>query len=81
MLIKLAAAAFKKASWPTSIQTGRYMYPLANNSRNSGSAPADSPPTYETKRDAVQEIQKEFEQDRLAPVSEEGKVIRSCIAM
>ncbi|KAL4936545.1 amidase signature domain-containing protein [Aspergillus oleicola] len=39
MLIKLARAAFQKASWPTTIATGRYMFPLAANTRNV--APAD----------------------------------------
>ncbi|KAK4224072.1 hypothetical protein QBC38DRAFT_511972 [Podospora fimiseda] len=39
MLIKLATKTFRKASWPTTIQTGRYMYPLADNSRNVGLAP------------------------------------------
>ena len=34
MLLKLAKAAFDAASWPTTIQTGRYMYPLADNIRN-----------------------------------------------
>ncbi|KAI1121626.1 putative amidase [Nemania abortiva] len=34
MLIALARAAFKEKSWPTQILTGRYMYPLGNNSRN-----------------------------------------------
>ncbi|KAI1740718.1 putative amidase [Xylaria scruposa] len=57
MLIKLAAEAFKKASWPTIIQTGRYMYPLANNSRNVGPAIGDSFTTYEAKRQAIQEVQ------------------------
>ncbi|KAF5530149.1 amidase signature domain-containing protein [Fusarium mexicanum] len=41
MLIQLAAAAFKKAEWPTSIQTGRYMYPIAQNARNVDSTPID----------------------------------------
>lgn len=61
MLIKLATAAFKKASWPTSIQTGRYVYPLANNSRNVGPAIADSSITYENRRKVLQEICKELE--------------------
>jgi hypothetical protein len=61
MLIKLATAAFKKASWPTSIQTGRYMYPLANNSRNVGLAIADGSITHETRRKALREICKELE--------------------
>lgn len=34
MLIKLAKAAFEATSWPTTIDTGRYMYPLADNTRN-----------------------------------------------
>ena len=34
MLIKLAKAAFESASWPTTIDTGRYMYALADNIRN-----------------------------------------------
>jgi hypothetical protein len=34
MLIKLAKAAFESASWPTTIDTGRYMYSLADNVRN-----------------------------------------------
>lgn len=70
MLIKLAEAAFTKASWPTSIQTGRHMYPPANNTRNVGSAAADSFVTYEIRRQALQEIHKEFEhggKDRALP--------------
>lgn len=31
MLIKLAKAMFQAASWPTTITTGRYMYPLGDN--------------------------------------------------
>ncbi|KAJ5160568.1 uncharacterized protein N7482_007572 [Penicillium canariense] len=34
VLIKLANAAFQAASWPTTIATGRYMYPLGDNIRN-----------------------------------------------
>ncbi|KAJ6032422.1 hypothetical protein N7540_003154 [Penicillium herquei] len=34
MLIKLARAAFQAASWPTVINTGRYMFPLGDNVRN-----------------------------------------------
>lgn len=34
MLISLAKAAFDAASWPTTIATGRYMFPLANNVQN-----------------------------------------------
>ena len=34
MLISLAKAAFGYASWPTSISTGWYMFPLGNNCRN-----------------------------------------------
>lgn len=34
MLIKLAEAAFRAASWPTSVDVGRYMFPLADNVRN-----------------------------------------------
>lgn len=33
MLIRLAKEAFEASSWPTTIDTGRYMYPLANNTR------------------------------------------------
>jgi hypothetical protein len=36
MLISLAKAAFEAESWPTAIATGRYMFPLGNNSRNVG---------------------------------------------
>ncbi|KAF5611513.1 amidase [Fusarium subglutinans] len=61
MLIKLATEAFKKAGWPTSIQTGRYMYPVADNARNAGSVPGDSLAAYETRQRAVQELQKAFE--------------------
>lgn len=61
MLIKLATEAFKKAGWPTSIQTGRYMYPVADNARNVGSASGESLATYETRQKAVQELQKDFE--------------------
>ncbi|KAH7305028.1 amidase signature domain-containing protein [Stachybotrys elegans] len=60
MLIKLATAAFNKASWPTRIQTGRYMYPLANNSRNVGS-PDDISLTYQAKRNAIHAVQRELE--------------------
>ncbi len=35
MLIKLAKAAFESAFWRTSIATGRYMYPLPDNLRDS----------------------------------------------
>ena len=34
MLIKLARTAFSKASWPTCIQTGHYMYLFGDNLRN-----------------------------------------------
>jgi len=34
MLIDLARKAFKTASWPTTIDVGRYMFPLAENTRN-----------------------------------------------
>jgi hypothetical protein len=34
MLVMLAKQAFDAASWPTTINTGRYMYPLSNNVRN-----------------------------------------------
>jgi len=34
MLIKLAKAAFESSSWRTSVATGRYMFPLADNLRN-----------------------------------------------
>lgn len=35
MLIKLAKAALESASWPTTIETGRFMYPLSpDNVRN-----------------------------------------------
>lgn len=34
MLIKLAKEAFEAASWPTTISTGRYMFPLDDNTRN-----------------------------------------------
>ena len=34
MLISLAKAAFEHANWPTSISTGRYMFPLGDNCRN-----------------------------------------------
>ncbi|PNP75786.1 hypothetical protein FNYG_10864 [Fusarium nygamai] len=61
MLIKLASEAFKKAWWPTSIQTGRYMYPVADNARNVGSVPGEILVTYETNQRAVQELQREFE--------------------
>ncbi|KAF4954898.1 hypothetical protein FGADI_5000 [Fusarium gaditjirri] len=50
MLTKLAAAAFKKAEWPTSIQTGRYMYPIAQNPRNVDLMPIDKLPAFETKK-------------------------------
>ncbi|KAF5614520.1 D-mandelate dehydrogenase [Fusarium sp. NRRL 25303] len=60
MLIKLATEAFKKAGWPTSIQTGRYMYPVADNARNVGSESGESLAAYETRQRAVQELQSEF---------------------
>lgn len=34
MLINLARKAFEDANWRTTIDTGRYMYPLAENIRN-----------------------------------------------
>jgi hypothetical protein len=34
MLINLARKAFEAASWPTSVETGRYMFPLGENTRN-----------------------------------------------
>ncbi|KAF5575341.1 amidase signature domain-containing protein [Fusarium pseudocircinatum] len=61
MLIKLAAEAFEKAGWPTSVQTGRYMYPVADNARHVGSVPRESLATYETNQRAVQELQRTFE--------------------
>ncbi|KAG5755894.1 hypothetical protein H9Q70_001490 [Fusarium xylarioides] len=61
MLIKLANEAFKNAGWPTSIDTGRYMYPVADNARNVGSASGESLEAYETRQRAVQELQREFE--------------------
>lgn len=61
MLIELARAAFSKASWPTSIQTGRYMYALGDNSRNVGSSNGKASISYETRRKALKEIQEEFE--------------------
>lgn len=61
MLIKLTTTAFKKASWPTSIQTGRDMYPLANNLRNAGLPTGDSRATFETRRSMIQDIRREFE--------------------
>ncbi|KAF4496823.1 Amidase signature domain [Fusarium agapanthi] len=61
MLIKLATEAFKKAGWPTSIQTGRYMYPVADNVRNVGSASSESLAAFETRQRAVQELQRNFE--------------------
>jgi len=35
MLIDLAKNALQKAEWPTEVETGRYMFPLAENVRNS----------------------------------------------
>ncbi|KAF5665711.1 D-mandelate dehydrogenase [Fusarium denticulatum] len=61
MPIKLATEAFKKAGWPTSVQTGRYMYPVADSARNIGSVPSESLATYETNQRAVQELQRAFE--------------------
>lgn len=60
MLIKLAIAAFEKASWPTTIQTGRYMYPLANNSRNVESSVNDSSRTYQRKQSEVEQLCKDL---------------------
>lgn len=34
MLINLARQAFEAASWHTSVDTGRYMFPLGENARN-----------------------------------------------
>jgi hypothetical protein len=34
MLINLAEEAFKAAGWPTKVKSGRYMFDLANNTRN-----------------------------------------------
>ncbi|KLO88509.1 Uncharacterized protein LW93_3878 [Fusarium fujikuroi] len=61
MLIRLATEAFKKAGWPTSIQTGRYMYPVADNATNVGSVSGESLAAYETRQVAVQKLQREFE--------------------
>lgn len=61
MLIELARAAFSKASWPTSIQTGRYMYSLGDNSRNVGSSNSNASISYETRRKGLQEIHDELE--------------------
>ncbi|KAI8628594.1 putative amidase [Xylariaceae sp. FL1651] len=58
MLIKLAHEAFEAASWPTRIQTGRYMFPLADNSRNVGSTMKDAPTTYQMKQEAIQGVLK-----------------------
>ncbi|KAG4252847.1 hypothetical protein FPRO03_08296 [Fusarium proliferatum] len=62
ILIKLATEALKKAGWPTSIQTGRYMYPVADNARNAGSESGESLAAYEMRQKAVQELQREFEE-------------------
>ncbi|KAK7213378.1 hypothetical protein V2G26_020556 [Clonostachys chloroleuca] len=56
MLIELAIAAFEKASWPTTIQTGCYMYPLASNSRNVESSVNDSSRTYHRKQSEVERL-------------------------
>ncbi|KAK4141694.1 uncharacterized protein C8A04DRAFT_30681 [Dichotomopilus funicola] len=61
MLIELARAALNKASWPTSIQTGRYMYPLGDDSRNVGSPNDKAGISYETRRKGLQEIHDGFE--------------------
>lgn len=37
MLLNLAQEAFDRAGWPTQVQTGRYMFELANNTRNTAS--------------------------------------------
>jgi len=39
MLINLAKQAFEAASWPTTINTGRYMFPLDDNTRNVADVP------------------------------------------
>lgn len=57
MLIKLAKAAFEKASWPITINTGRYMYPLANNLRNVAPPSQDTPNTYHQTRQAIVAVQ------------------------
>jgi hypothetical protein len=62
MLIKLANAAFKKAKWPVTIDTGRYMYPLADNLRNVAPPTGDSPATYLRIREAVKAVQEEIEE-------------------
>ncbi|VUC36601.1 unnamed protein product [Clonostachys rosea] len=56
MLIKLAAAAFERASWPTTVQTGRYMYPIASNSRNVKMSINDSSGTFEAGQRALQRL-------------------------
>jgi hypothetical protein len=66
MLIKLARAAFSKASWPTCIQTSRYMYPLGDNSRNVGSPNGGASINYQTRRKVLQEIHDEFNKGVLA---------------
>lgn len=65
MLIKLATAAFEKASWPTTIQTGRYMYPLASNSRNVESSINGSSRTYRRKQRELEQLCKDLSQGSL----------------
>jgi hypothetical protein len=43
MLINLAKAALDKADWPTTIMTGRYMFPLGDGLRNVGKTKTSGP--------------------------------------
>lgn len=72
MLISLAAATFGEASWPTRVRTGRYMYPVVDNARNVGASLADSPTTFEMKRDEIQRIQRGLRDGRLAAAQQHG---------
>ncbi len=64
MLIKLANAAFKKASWLVTIDTSRYMCPLADNLRNVAPPAGESPNTYVGIQEAVKAVQEDIEEAR-----------------
>ncbi|KAF2806256.1 putative amidase, partial [Mytilinidion resinicola] len=78
MLIKLTKAAFKKASWPITINIGRLMYPLADNLRNVAPSSENSANTYAAVRQAVNAV-KELETPLMELSTEE--VGRSCVVV
>ena len=54
MLINLAKAALESASWPTQVQTGRLMFELGDNVRNTADVVESDP--IDEKRIAQEEI-------------------------